>query len=157
MAGMEALGRICNIVPALGSGNTPLKMRGASGFMILISGATAVATVNERSSFAGSDTAIAVIKNVYWTTASNGTVAWSKLTFVNGVAPFGSGPLSTYTHGTTTGLTTATVSVFHVLTSELSDPNNYINVVVTGSGTGIAIPYDLVTQRGPANLEVLGS
>lgn len=164
MAGMEALGRLFNVVGALGSGNTPIKFRGASGIAVVVSGSTAVVTVNERSSFSGGDTAIFVIKNVYWTTATNATVAWSKLAFNLAVAPYltggpssGPGPLSTYTHGTTTGLTTATLSVFHIFTSQLSDPNNYVNVVITGSGSGYAIPYDLVSARGPANLEVMGA
>src|SRR5579859_2176416 len=149
MAGQEALGRLFNILPALGSGNTPVKFRGASGIAVCVSGSTAVVTVNERSSFSGSDTAISVIRDVYWTTATNATVGWSKLI----LSPL----VSTYTHGTTTGLTTATFSVFHIYTSQLSDPNNYINVVITGSGTGYAIPYDLVHQRGPANLEIMGA
>jgi hypothetical protein len=155
MAGMELLGRMVNIIPV--AAGAPFKFRSASVAMFVISGATAAPTINERTSFGGSDTAISVIKNVYWTTANNGTAAWSKLTYVSGTAPFTSGPLSTYTHGTTTGLTTATVSVFHVFSSELSDPNNYLNCAVGGSGTGIVVVGDLVHQRPPANLEILGA
>jgi hypothetical protein len=147
MAGMEALGRVCNIIPIASS--KPFKMRGASSVMVCVTGATAVATLNERSSFGGSDTALAVIKDVYWSTATDGTAAWNKLI----LSPL----VSTYTHGTTTGLTTAVMSVFHVFTSQLSDPFNYLNVVATGSGLCSVTLVDLVHQRAPANLEILGS
>lgn len=155
MAGMEALGRVCNVIP-IASGK-PFKLRGASGVMVVVTGATAVITVNTRATFGGGDTVAAVIKNVYWSTASDGTAAWSKLTFVNGVAPFTTGALSTYTHGTTAGLTTALISVFHIYTSEIPDPAAYINAVATGSGLCSVYLYDLVHQRGPANLEILGA
>lgn len=148
MAGMEALGRLCNVIPI--AAGKPFKLRGASGALFVVTGATAQPTLNERSSFGGSDTAIAVIKTIYWATATDGTAAWNKL--------IPASPLSTYTHGTTTGLTTAAMTAFHVFTSMLSDPNNYLNVVSTaGPALVTAIPYDLVHQRGPANLEILGS
>jgi hypothetical protein len=147
MAGMEALGRVCNIIPI--AAGKPFKMRGASGVLVCVTGAAAQPTLNERSSFGGSDTALAVIKDVYWSTATDGTAAWNKLVLAN---------VSTYTHGTTTGLTTAAMSVFHVFTSMLSDPFNYLNVVSTaGPALVTVIPYDLVHQRGPANLELLGA
>lgn len=155
MAGMEALGRLCNVIPIAAS--APFKFRGASTVMVVATGATAVVTLQQSNAFGGTYSNLAAIKNVYWTTQTNGTAAWSKLTYVNGVAPFGSGPLATYTHGTTTGLTTATCSVFHIFTSELSDPNNYLQVVMGGSGLCSVYLGDLVVQRGPANLEVLGS
>lgn len=148
MAGMEALGRVCDIIPI--AAGKPFKLRGASAVMFCVTGAAAQPTINERSSFGGSDTALAVIKDVYWSTATDGTAAWSKLI----ISP----TVSTYTHGTTTGLTTATMSVFHVFTSMLSDPFNYLNCVSTaGPALITAVLYDLVHQRGPANLEIKGS
>jgi hypothetical protein len=148
MAGMEALGRVCDVIPI--AAGKPFKLRGASAALFVVTGAAAQPTLNERSSFAGSDTALAVIKNVYWSTATDGTAAWNKLI----ISP----SVSTYTHGTTTGLTTATMTAFHVLTSMLSDPFNYLNVVSTaGPALVTAILYDLVHQRGPANLEIKGS
>jgi hypothetical protein len=152
---MEALGRLVNVIP-IASGNA-FKMRGGSGVMVVVTGSTAVITVTQSSSFAGTYTNLACIKNVYWTTATNGTAAWNKLAYVSGVAPFSSGPIATYTHGTTTGLTTATCSVFHIFTSEMSDPNDYITCTATGSGLCSVVPYDLVHARGPANLEILGA
>jgi putative exporter of polyketide antibiotics len=152
---MEALGRLLNLIPI--ATGAPFKVRGASGVLVWVTGATAVITMTASSSFGGSYTNLACIKNVYWTTATNGTAAWSKLNYASGVAPFTSGPLATYTHGTTTGLTTATLSVFHVFTSEFSDPTDYLQATATGSGACGVIPYDLVSARGPANLEILGS
>lgn len=147
MAGMEALGRVCDVIPI--AAGKPFKVRGASAVLFVVTGAAAQPTINERSSFAGADTALAVIKTVYWSTATDGTAAWSKLIVAN---------LSTYTHGTTTGLTTATMSAFHIFTSMLSDPFNYLNCVSTaGPALVTAILYDLVHQRGPANLEIKGS
>lgn len=147
MAGMEALGRVCDVIPI--AAGKPFKMRGASACLFVVTGAAAQPTINERSSFAGSDTALAVIKTVYWSTATDGTAVWNKLIVSN---------LSTYTHGTTTGLTTATMSAFHIFTSMLSDPFNYLNCVSTaGPALVTAILYDLVHQRGPANLEIKGS
>jgi hypothetical protein len=154
---MEALGRLFNFIPNITT-NSKFKIRGASAVTVVVSGATAVVTLAQDSTFGGSfATAAAVIKNVYWSTAADGTVAWSKLTYVNGTAPFGSGPLSTYTHGTTTGLTTAVMSAFTVFTSEFSDPNSYLKVTMTGSGIAQIVPHDLVHQRAPANLEVMAS
>ena len=148
MAGMEALGRVCDVIPI--AAGKPFKLRGASACLFVVTGSAAQPTINERSSFSGSDTAISVIKNVYWSTATDGTVAWSKLV----ISP----AVSTYIHGTTTGLTTATMSAFHVFTSQLSDPFNYLNCVSTaGPALITAILYDLVHQRGPANLEVKGA
>lgn len=148
MAGQEALGRLVNLIPI--AAGKPFKMRGASGVLVAVTGAAAQPTLNERSSFGGGDTALAVIRNVYWSTATDGTAAWNKLTITPNV--------STYTHGTTTGLTTAALTVFHVYTSMLSDPFNYLNVVNTAGSALIQVyPYDLVTQRAPANLEIMGA
>lgn len=147
MAGMEALGRVLDVIPI--AAGKPFKMRGASSCLFVVTGAAAQPTINERSSFGGADTALAVIKDIYWSTATDGTAAWNKLVVAN---------LSTYIHGTTTGLTTATMTAFHVFTSMLSDPFNYLNCVSTaGPALVTAILYDLVHQRGPANLEIKGA
>lgn len=156
MAGMEALGRLFNVVNVNVTTNVAFKVRGASCVAVYVTGATAVVTLAQDVSFGGSfATAAPVIKNVYWrATPGDGTVVWNKLTYINGTAPFSSGPLSTYTHGTTVGLTTAVSSLFHIFTSELSDPFDYIKITMTGSGACTVIPADLVHQRAPANLEI---
>jgi hypothetical protein len=147
MAGMEALGRVCDVIPI--AAGKPFKLRGASAALFVVTGGTAAPVLNERSSFGGADTALAVIKTVYWSTATDGTAAWNKLI----ISP----AVSTFTIGTTTGLTTAAMVAFHVFTSELSDPYNYLNCTGAGSGLVTAILYDLVHQRGPANLEIKGA
>ena len=148
MSGMEALGRVCNVVPDAIS--HPFKLRGASGVMIVTQGADAVVTVKEDSTFGGSfATTLLAIKTIYWGTATDGTVGWSKLVVAN---------IGTFTHGTTTGLTTATVTAFHLFTSMLTDPNAYLKITCTGTTPKCAAYlYDLVHQRGPANLEILGA
>lgn len=148
MSGQEALGRICNVVPDAIS--HPFKMRGASGVMIVTQGADAVVTVKQDSTFGGGfATTLAVIKTVYWATATDGTAAWNKLIVAN---------IGTFTHGTTTGLTTATLTAFHIFTSMLADPNSYLKITCTGTTPKCtAYLYDLVAQRGPANLEILGA
>lgn len=157
MAGMEVLGRNVQLI-AVASGQ-PFKVREASSVLVVVAGTTSTpVTLTNQPGFAGTPVALAAIKNIYWATANNGTVAWNKLTYVNGVAPFGSGPLSGYTHGTTVGLTTATLTAFHIFTSELTDPNNYLTVTATtGLVSCTVILSDLVHQRGPANLPILAA
>jgi hypothetical protein len=149
MSGMEGLGKLFNIVPNAIS--HPFKLRGASGVAIVAIGSDAVITIKEDSTFGGSfSTTLATVKTIYWTTASDGTAAWSKL--------IPASPIGTWTHGTTTGLTTAVVTVAHVFTSMLADPNSYIKITATGtSPVCYALPYDLTPQRAPANLEIQGA
>ena len=160
MAGMESLGRLNNIIPI--AAGQAFKVRGASVIQVIATGATAVVTLNQSNAFGGSFTAFAAIKNIYWNTVTNGTAVWNKLTYAptgTSSAIYGSPatPLSTYTHGTSAGLTTALTTVFHIFTSELSDPNNYLQVVMGGSGLCTVQPMDLVTARTPANLEILSA
>jgi hypothetical protein len=150
MAGMEALGRLVNIIP--GAAAKPFKMRGSSGVLVVVTGTDAVVTVKEDSTFGGSfSTTLTTIKTIYWATAFDGTAAWNKLSEA-------ASPIGTYTHGSTTGLTTATMTAFHIFTSMLADPNDYLKITATGTTpTCTVLPYDLVVQRAPANLEILGS
>jgi uncharacterized membrane protein len=145
---METLGRLCNVIPI--AAGKPFRLRGASVAMFVVTGAAAQPTLNQRSTFAGADTVLTVIRNVYWSTATDGTVGWSKTILA--------APASTYIHGTTAGLTTAAMTVFHVYTSQLTDPSAYLNVVST-AGPALVSAYvgDLTVQRAPANLEVLGA
>jgi hypothetical protein len=150
MAGMEALGRLVNVIP-IGAGNA-FKMRGASGVLVVCTG-TDTFTVNEASSFGGTYTALNCIKNVYGSTATNGTAGWTKLTYVNGTTPLSAVTIG----GGSPTIASATMLAFHVFTSEFSDPFNYLKVTVAASGLVTVLPYDLVHQRGPANLEILGA
>lgn len=168
MAGMEALGRLFNVIPV--ASGAYFKGRGASCYTFVAWNGTATttttATLTEATAFASGSASLYAIKNVYWSTANNGTAGWSKLTYNLNVAPYltgGSGgvpgALTAVTFNNTgQNIPTATCVAFTVFTSELSDPDNYICVTMTGTG-GLcaAIPGDLTVQRGPANLEILGS
>jgi len=162
---MEALGRLVNAIPVVGaSGNTGFKFRGASGVAVFAwvtaTGATSTLSITQSNAYGGSYVAAPVIKNVYWSTAINGTAVWNKLTYINGTAPFTNGPLSSLTFANAAqNLPTALAVCVQIFTSELSDPNNYLMAANTG-GTGSALfvlPYDLVHQRAPANLEIQSS
>jgi hypothetical protein len=154
MAGMEVLGRNANPIPiAAGVG---FKFRGASSAMIICYGNDTY-TINEATSFGGSYSPITVIKNIYWATNSSGTAAWQKFTWVNTTTPLSAITLASGGAGTPASIVNATVGVFHVFTSELSDPNNYLKVTVGSSGLVQVVLSDLTPQRAPANLEILSA
>jgi hypothetical protein len=146
VAGQELLGRQLNIIPIAAA--KPFRFRNASTALIVVTGATAQPTLNQRNTFGGGDTPLAAIKTVYWSTATDGTAAWNKLILPAFV--------STFINGTTAGLTTATMTAFHVFTSQLADPAAYLNVTMA-AGLAYAILGDLTVQRGPASLELLGA
>ena len=154
MAGMEGLGRLFNVVPVCTAGGA-MSMRDCSAISFVITGSTAVPTLTIATSFGGTYRAYSFftpnwvpITRVYWTTSTTGTVAWSKATIT---------AASTYTHGTTTGLTTATASVFTIFGSEMPAGYDYLKCTVTGSGIGAAILHDLTVQRAPASLAIVGA
>ncbi len=156
MAGMELLGRVCNVIP-IASG-VPFRMRDASSAMIVVTGATAVITMTQAAGFAGTPATFLCIKNVYGSTSSTGTAAWFKgITWNIPVQQTTPAALATYTHGTTAGLTTAVMTAFTIYTSELSDPQNYVIATATGSGLCSVITGDMVHQRTPANLAILSA
>ncbi len=154
MSGMDGLGRLFNLVPITTAGPA-IKLSGTTGVTFVTTGAAAVPTLTIATSFAGTYRAFnfftpnwVPIIRVYWSTATDGTAAWNKVTIT---------AASTFTHGTTTGLTTAVASVFTVFGAQLPDPYNYIKCTVTGSGLGMAIVHDLTVQRAPANLALLSA
>lgn len=152
---MEGLGRLFNVIPV--ASGEPFKMRGASSAMIVMTGSSGTVTMQQQPGFGGSPVTFLCIKNVYWSTQSNGTAAWNKFAWNIPVAYPTPAALATYTHGTTTGLTTAVASCFTIFSSEMSDPENYVVATGTNSGLIQVILGDLVSQRNPANLEILAS
>lgn len=141
MAGMEALGRLIDAVP-IAAGNA-IKFRGASAVGFLCTGNDTF-TVTVSSTFGGSyATPGAIIDHFYQRADTNGTHAWTRQTQAksNAVVQANAG-YTTY---------------FEVLTSMIADPNAYIKVSAGASGLVIALPHDLVVQRKPANLEILGA
>jgi len=169
MAGMEALGRLCNVFP-VASGN-PFRLRDSSGALIVCwdttGSQTATATLTQDSSFGGGfSNGAYVVKNIYTNTKYDGTGAWTKQTYNPGTAPW-TGAAANNVNGPTGIITfnnagqnfaTALMIAFHVFTSELSDPNSYIKCTMTGAAALCSVfTYDLVHQRAPANLAILGA
>ena len=138
MAGMEALGRLVNVIPI--AAGKALSLQNASAVLFVVTGNDTF-TLNKASSFAGSYTALSVITRYYTSTATDGTVAWVAATQAAG---------STVTQSS--GMT-----AFEVFTSQLTDPSDYLKVTVGASGLVTAIVHDLVAQRKPANLTLLGA
>jgi len=154
MAGMDGLGRLFNVVPVITAG-PGIKLKDCSAVTFVITGATAVPTLTYATSFAGTyqvasffTPALSPITRVYWSTSTTGTVAWARANIT---------AASTFTLGTTAGLTTATAACFTVYGSQLPDPYNFIKCTVTGSGIGMAILHDLTVQRKPENLAVVSA
>jgi hypothetical protein len=137
MAGMEGLGRF-NVIP-IAAGNA-FNFSQASGAMVVCTGNDTF-TLKSASSFAGSYTNLAVITRYYTNTATNGTAGWVAATQAAAATV-------TQSSGTT---------VFHVLTSQLSDPADYLKVTVGASGLVAVFLYDLNVQRAPANLLTPGA
>ena len=138
MAGMEALGREVNVIP-IGAGKG-FSMKNASAVLFVCTGNDTF-TLTKASSFAGSYTNLAVITRYYTNTATNGTAAWVAATQAAAATV-------TQSSGTT---------VFHVLTSQLSDPADYLKVTVGASGLVAVFLYDMTVQRAPANLLTVGA
>lgn len=139
MAGMNGLGRVFNSVPiAAGQG---LKFRGASAVTFECTGNDTF-TVTVASSYGGS-----------YATPGNIITKKTTCTATNGTA--------SYVDATQSASNAVTISSgtvwFTVYTSQLSDPNNYIKCSVGASGLVRAIFHDLVVQRRPGNLEILGA
>lgn len=139
MAGMYGLGRVFNVIPiAAGKG---FKLRGASAVTFICTGNDTF-TVTVASSFAGSyATPGNIITKKSTCTATDGTAAWVD---------------ATQSASNAVTISSGTVA-FSVLTSQLSDPSDYVKCSVGASGLVMAVLHDLTVQRRPGNLEILGS
>jgi hypothetical protein len=170
MSGMELLGRDLNVIPI--AAGQAFKGRGASAYTFVAYNASATTTttvtLTQGSVFGTVSTALYAIKDVYTTTANNGTAVWTKQTYNVAVAPWlaggpssGPGPTNTFKFNNVSPGSanySGVCSVFCVFNTELADPYDYIECAISGSGgLVIAIPHDLVSQRAPANLEILGA
>jgi hypothetical protein len=148
MAGMEALGRMFNVVPV--ASGVGLSLRHCSGvtFVCTNSAINAVFTITVAPSFGGTYVAPTssggIITHYYQAAAQNGSAAWTKVT-----------------QAAANAVTQATISyttVIEVFGSELPDPNCYIKCTNSGgAGLVTAILHDLTAQRAPANLALVGA
>lgn len=149
MAGMEGLGRVCNLISA-GSGKA-FNMDECSGVTLLVSatGASSVA-VTAAKTFAGSyvnfTPANGFTQTDHWyqSTASDGTAGWTKQT--------ASWSTATLTLAGTSGYQ----SVVEIFGSQMADQYKYLKFTVT-NGSCIIVTHDLTVQRKPANLKILGA
>jgi len=140
MAGMEALGRLMDGVP-IASGQA-IKFRGASAIAFMCSGADTF-TITVSPTFGGAYASPGNVINHYYQRAdTNGTHVWTKVTQAASNAVVQAGAFTTW---------------IEVLTSMIADPQAYIKCTASVAGLVAAIPHDLVVQRKPANLEILGA
>lgn len=141
MAGMEALGRVIDVVP-IASG-AYLSMKNASGVTFVCTGADTF-TVREAKDASG--TSVQNIGNVithyYQNTSTVGAAAWTKQTQAAGAAVTQAGAYTT---------------VIEIFASQLDDQFDYIYCHAAAAGLVTAILHDLTVQRSPANLAILAA
>jgi hypothetical protein len=137
---MEGLGRLVDVIPI--AAGQAFKFRNASAVLFVCTAADTF-TITVAPSYAGSYVSPGgIISHYYQRADTNGTHAWTR-------QPQAAADNVVQASAYTTG--------FEVLTSMVSDPNDYIKVSVGGSGLVTAILHDLTVQRHPASLEILGS
>ena len=138
---MEGLGRGFNVVPiAAGAG---LSMKNASAVTFICTGNDTF-TVTVANTFSGSysqPTGFNPITRKYTNTSTAGTAAWVK---------------ATQAASNAVTISSGTVA-FTVFGTQLPDPKAYIKVSVGASGLVTAILHDLIQQRTPANLPIVGA
>jgi hypothetical protein len=141
MGAMEGLGRAFNIVPiAAGRG---LSMVGCRGITFITTGNDTF-TFTEAVTFAGSYQAIPnLTQNVYTSSATNGSAAWTKNNALRSTNTIVSGG--------------AVTTAIYIPGDFLDDTYAYIKCSVGGSGLVTAIMHDLYVQRTPPNLAIVSA
>jgi hypothetical protein len=136
---MEALGRVCNVIPIAAGAGFSLKQ--ATGVLFVCTGNDTF-TITVASTFAGSyATPGNIITHVYTNTSTSGTATWVEVSQAASNAV-------TISSGTV---------AFEVFGIQLPDPKAYVKVSAGGSGLVTAILHDLTAQRDPTNLAILGA
>lgn len=138
---MEGLGRLLDGIP-IASGQA-FKFRGSSAVSVVCTGNDTF-TITASGTFGGSYTSPGnIINHFYQRADTNGTHAWTRVpqSLSNAVVQANSG----YT------------TWFEILTPMVADPQQYLKITAGASGLVSVYLHDLVVQRKPANLEVLGS
>ncbi len=140
---MEGLGRLFNVVPI--AAGVLVSMKNAAGITFVCSATTdpETFTVKTADTYDGSVTALTAITRYYTNTSQAGGAQWADsgdITAVDDVV-------------VAAGDTVA----FYIDAADLPAGAEYIEVAVTGSGTGVAaaITHDLLMERDPANLPAL--
>jgi hypothetical protein len=152
MAGMRALGRQYDLVQGPSGLNISLKDCSGIGFMCINGTSTAaILTVTASTKFTGGTTS-------NWTTANGFGLPATMYTRLTGnTAAWVAQTTSWASNAMTVPITTTgAIGYIDFLVSELADTYDYINVTVSGSGATlpVAIKYDLLAARTPANLKI---
>lgn len=148
MAGMDALGRVLNIVPAAAS--LYIDISKCSGVTFICTSANSdTFAFGESKDSAGTGAQLLAdgTKGLfpvryYETNDTDGSLAWSSV--------------KTLADDTTGAITTGHVIVVDVLASMIDDLYTYVYCTPSSTGTVIAIQHDMSVQRTPANLAVPG-
>lgn len=139
MAGMEALGRLFNIVPV--ADGTFVNLTKASGvtFIGVKSGGDTYTVQSSATASGGAD--LDTVVHWYEMSAADGSVTWTK--HADQVAD-------------AAVVTTAFVASIFVSATALPAGHKYVKCTSTSTGLVYAIVHDLAVQRTPANLAALG-
>ncbi len=147
MAGMRALGRVYNLVPA--ASGVPVSLKNCSGIGLLAAAATTATTslaFTAAKTFGGTYVAV---------TPGNGfgqPATWYQAT-APGTAAWTAQAASWASNVLTIGATSGYASYVDFLVSELADQYDYLKVTAVNASL-VAITYDLNVQRTPANLAI---
>ncbi len=140
MAGMEALGRMVNVVPI--AAGVAINMRDCSGITFVCTGADTF-TLTSSATFGGSyATPGNIVTHYYQAAATNGTAAWTRQT-------------QTASNAVVQG--SAYTTVIELLDAQLPDPGVYVKLTASAGGLVTAILHDLEYQRKPANLAIVSA
>jgi len=135
---MEGLGRLFDVVTVAAGQSISLKQAAGVTFVCSAAAASTSFTVNSQPSAGGSATACAAVTRVYTRSAHTGTVAWSD-----------SGDITAESN---VPVANGSEAAFYVDAADLPAGSPYVEVVVTGTGTVIAILHDLAQQENPKYL-----
>lgn len=146
MAGMRALGRVYDIVPAASGIDICLKDVSGIGFLATTTATAAAALAfSAKPSFGGAATTVTPANGfgqpAAWYLRTANTAAWAPQAAVwtaNSMAIAG---------------TISQISYVDFLVSELADTFDYLNVTATNAGL-TAILYDLTVARAPQRLRI---
>lgn len=157
MAGMEALGRVLDVIPVASGVGFSMKHCSGVGLLAVATGAAKLAftaATGYGESYASCLPASGFGQPGYWyqrvgtgTGADGSTAAWTKQT-----ASWAAG-----TANLTISATSGYTSYVDFLGSQLADTYDYLKVTGTNTSQLTAILYDLTVQRKPANLEILSA
>ena len=139
---MEALGRLVDVVTVAAGKSVSLKNAAGVTFICSASAVSTSFTVNSQVTAGGSATALPAVTRYYTRTAHDGSVAWSDS---GDIAAISNVPVAN-----------GSEVAFYVDAADLPAGAAYVEVVVTGTGTAIAVLSDLASQQNPKYLPAPG-